>query len=84
MTLFLLVLAGVVIVSSISLSSQLNIHRWDGNRWQFAALCASHACLCAGALGVALGYPIGAPTLLLGVVGQVAFERRRHDRRNRL
>lgn len=81
MTLTMLILAGAVILRSILLSPQLNHHRWDGHQWQFAALCASHACMCAGAVAIAVGYQLGGPTLLFGVAAEVLFERRRNDRR---
>lgn len=77
----LLLLAGVVIVRSVCLSAKMDRRRWTGHPWQFAALSLAHALMCAGALGVAVGHPLGAVTLLLGIAGQVVFDRRQHDRR---
>lgn len=77
----MLLLAGVIIVRTVSLSAQMSYRRWDGNPWQFVALSLGHALLCAGALGVALGAPAGGHALLLGLTLKVVFDRRRHERR---
>lgn len=77
----LLLLAGVVIVRTVCLSSHMSVRRWDGHPWQFVALSLGHALLCAGALGVALGAPAGGHALLLGLTLKVVFDRRRHERR---
>jgi hypothetical protein len=77
----MLLLAGVVIVRTVSLSAQMSYRRWDGHPWQFTALSLGHALLCAGAFGVALGAPAGGHALLLGLTLKVVFDRRRHERR---
>lgn len=81
MNLLLLIFAGVVIVRTVCLASRMDHRRWVGHPAQFLALSLSHALLCAGALGVALCVPAAPAGLLIGLAGQVMFDRRRQDRR---
>lgn len=81
MTLLLLLFAGVIIVRTVCVASRMDHRRWVGHPAQFVALSLAHALLCAGALGVALGAPAAPGALLVGLAGQVIFDRRRQDRR---
>lgn len=79
--LLLLIPAVVVIVRTLCLAPKMNRYRWTGHPWQFGGLALSHMLLCGGSLGIAIGYPSAPVWLLLGLAGQVIFDRRRHDRR---
>jgi hypothetical protein len=71
------VLAIVILYHCVCVAAHLNVRRWPGRTWRFAAFAGSVASVGGGALGVVLGWASGPLLLLAGVAGLISFDRRR-------
>lgn len=65
-----------ILFKMLSAISGFSHQKWAGRKIKFSMLTLSHACVGAGAVGVATGVLFGAPMLLLGVAGVMLVERR--------
>jgi hypothetical protein len=75
-TLISILPALVVLLRTTLVVSSMNAQNWQGHHLHFAALAASWALLCGGALGAALSWKFGTPMLLIGIAGWFLFDRR--------
>lgn len=72
-----IVAALVVLARVINLVAHINLHTWSGARAQLVGFSLGAAVLAGGALGTALGAPIGPSLLLVGLAAWIVFDRRR-------
>jgi len=67
----------VVLVRTVHVISSIDIHRYTGHWIRFAALGVYWSLLCAGAVAVTVGQPIGGPMLLIAIALLKISDRRR-------
>lgn len=75
-TLLMLSAMLVILGRCIELSAVLSRKLWSGHPFRFAAFSVSVALTAGGAVGVLLGWGVGAALLLLGIGGWMFFDRR--------
>lgn len=72
--------AAVVLYKTLYHVANLSHKAWAGRKLEFTFLSLSYALMCAGALGAAFGFRIGAAMLLLGLAGIQIIDRRNRPR----
>lgn len=77
----ILVATVIVLSHCLTMAASLNRHTWGGHLLEFTAFTLSVASLGAGAAGALLGWPHALATLLVGIAGTIALDRRKRHKR---